>query len=115
MIITGIPGDRMHFENKTLECRDCHQPFLFSAGEQEFFALKNLVNIPKRCPNCRIRNKLLKAPCADCGVVTVVPFKPTGKKPILCQSCMHANPRGGSVEDKIMPPVLDPEGPSADL
>jgi CxxC-x17-CxxC domain-containing protein len=100
----------MHFENKTLECRDCHQPFLFSAGEQEFFALKNLVNIPKRCPNCRIRNKLLKdgksteppaeAACAECGTVTVVPFKPTGKKPILCQPCMHATPREGSADEK---------------
>ncbi|MBA3858190.1 MAG: zinc-binding protein [Cyanobacteria bacterium PR.3.49] len=91
----------MPFEDKTLSCRDCLQAFVFSAGEQEFFALKNLVNPPARCPNCRVNQKLQRTgkdpslcsdvPCHDCGAVTRVPFRPTGAKPIFCTSCFQKN------------------------
>lgn len=40
------PGDRM------LECEDCHQQFVFDAGEQVFFKEKGFTD-PKRCPRCR--------------------------------------------------------------
>ena len=41
------------YQDKTLVCRDCGGEFVFSAGEQEFFALKGLQNEPGRCPSCR--------------------------------------------------------------
>ena len=39
--------------DKTLICRDCGSPFLFTVGEQEFYASRGFVNQPGRCPACR--------------------------------------------------------------
>ncbi len=47
----------MVFEDKTLTCVQCNQEFIFSSGEQEFFAEKNLGSPPKRCKPCRQQNK----------------------------------------------------------
>jgi len=44
------------FQDKQIECVDCHEPFLFEAGEQEFFASRNFSE-PKRCKGCRQRKK----------------------------------------------------------
>jgi len=41
------------FVDKTLTCRDCGIEFTFTAGEQEFYQAKGLVNEPGRCPECR--------------------------------------------------------------
>lgn len=41
-------------ENKSLLCVDCGTQFLFSTGEQRYFASKGL-STPKRCPQCRQR------------------------------------------------------------
>ena len=46
------------FEDKTIECRVCGQEFIFSAGEQEFYQQKGLLNEPGRCPNCRQQRRL---------------------------------------------------------
>lgn len=43
-------------QDTTLNCSDCHQPFVFSAGEQAFFAERQLTP-PKRCKNCRKMRK----------------------------------------------------------
>jgi len=32
------------YEDKTLVCKECGQEFIFSAGEQEFYAEKGFVN-----------------------------------------------------------------------
>jgi DNA-directed RNA polymerase subunit RPC12/RpoP len=39
-------------EDKNLTCRDCGKTFVFTAGEQAFFAEKSLSD-PIRCPDCR--------------------------------------------------------------
>lgn len=88
----------MEFEAKTLKCADCATDFIFSAGEQQFFNLRNLVNVPKRCPNCRLTMRFARAgrdasvltevECADCHKPTKVPFKPRGHRPIYCNDCM---------------------------
>ena len=44
-------------EDKTLICQDCGAEFIFTAGEQEFYAEKQFTNEPKRCPDCRRANK----------------------------------------------------------
>jgi CxxC-x17-CxxC domain-containing protein len=43
----------MSYADKTLNCRDCGQAFVFTGGEQEFFAQKGFTNAPSRCPTCR--------------------------------------------------------------
>ena len=63
------------YEDKTLICKDCGNEFIFSAGEQEFYAEKGFVNEPQRCKECRFARKAAaKAPremhdaiCASCG------------------------------------------------
>jgi CxxC-x17-CxxC domain-containing protein len=89
----------MPFEDKQLICLTCQREFLFTVGEQEFFALKQLVNVPKRCPDCRIAVKAERegrtpptmhdVTCEGCGQQTRVAFKPTGKSPVYCTSCFH--------------------------
>ena len=37
------------YQDKTLTCKDCGQEFVFTAGEQEFYAEKGFVNEPQRC------------------------------------------------------------------
>src|SRR5271156_1607113 len=89
----------MSFEDKNLTCRDCQKTFVFSAGEQEFFSTKGLINEPKRCGNCRIlmrvqRNgedpkQTAEVNCAECGMPTRVPFQPKGYRPVYCGSCFR--------------------------
>jgi CxxC-x17-CxxC domain-containing protein len=47
----------MSYANKTLTCRDCGTQFVFTAGEQEFYARKGFTNEPTRCPSCRQNRK----------------------------------------------------------
>ena len=47
----------MSFEDKTLACRDCSREFVFTAGEQQFYQTRGLVNEPGRCPDCRRARK----------------------------------------------------------
>lgn len=44
-------------QDKTLTCRDCGQAFVFTAGEQAFYAQKGFTNEPTRCPDCRSQRK----------------------------------------------------------
>ena len=43
----------MSYADKTLSCRDCGQDFVFTSGEQDFFAQEGFNNNPSRCPICR--------------------------------------------------------------
>jgi CxxC-x17-CxxC domain-containing protein len=94
------------FEDKTLQCRDCEQEFVFTAGEQEFYAEKGFQNEPTRCRECRDARKrerdssgrsngqgrqLYTVVCADCGVETEVPFQPRGDRPVYCRDCFAAH------------------------
>ena len=45
------------YQDKTISCRDCGEPFVFTAGEQEFYAQKGFTNEPTRCANCRRARK----------------------------------------------------------
>lgn len=83
------------YQDKTLICRDCGREFIWTAGEQEFYAEKGFSNEPKRCKECReARQKggkpareLYDAVCAACGKPCKVPFKPTGDRPVYCSEC----------------------------
>jgi len=86
------------FADKTLTCRDCGAEFVFTAGEQEFYQSKGLVNEPGRCPTCRAaRRSTGRTPrtereyhdvvCASCGIQTKVPFEPSNDRPVYCNEC----------------------------
>lgn len=86
------------FEDKTLTCKDCGNDFVFTAGEQEFYAEKGFVNEPQRCKECRDKRKaaarapreLHDAVCANCGASCKVPFVPNGERPVYCSECFAA-------------------------
>ena len=40
------------YEDKTLVCKDCGNEFVFTAGEQEFYASRGFENEPQRCKAC---------------------------------------------------------------
>lgn len=90
----------MAFTDKTLVCRDCNKQFTFSAGEQEFYQQKGLLNDPRRCPECRSTKRrnlsgadaaaprpTYPAVCATCGAATQVPFVPKQDRPVYCTDC----------------------------
>jgi CxxC-x17-CxxC domain-containing protein len=91
------------YQDKVLTCRDCSQEFVWTSGEQEFYASKNLENAPSRCPTCRAaaraerqaqgygggtrQREFFPAVCGRCGVQTQVPFLPRNDKPVYCSTC----------------------------
>ena len=83
------------YEDKTLICKDCGQEFVFTAGEQEFYASKGFENEPQRCKPCRDKRKAgsrgeretFVAVCDDCGGEAVLPFKPSNDRPVYCSEC----------------------------
>ncbi|HWQ89042.1 MAG TPA: zinc-ribbon domain containing protein [Desulfitobacteriaceae bacterium] len=94
----------MAFQDKDLVCKDCGVTFVFTAGEQEFYAEKGFENEPLRCRDCRNARKanrgmegrpreMFTVICADCGVETQVPFQPTSDRPVYCRECyQHHRP-----------------------
>ena len=49
------------FQDKTLVCKDCGKEFVFTAGEQEFYAEKGFQNEPVRCKDCRSSRKTTRS------------------------------------------------------
>ncbi len=47
----------MEFVDRQITCVDCGQPFVFTAGEQEFYQRKGFREEPKRCKVCREARK----------------------------------------------------------
>lgn len=43
--------------DKTLNCKDCGNEFVFTQGEQDFYKEKGFENEPQRCPDCRRARK----------------------------------------------------------
>ncbi|MFB3816333.1 MAG: zinc-ribbon domain containing protein [Candidatus Methylomirabilales bacterium] len=94
----------MQYQDKSLTCVDCGQPFVFTAGEQEFFAQKGFQNPPKRCKPCKAAKRagsgatgveggaareLFEVVCSSCGQKTTVPFKPSLDRPVYCRTCFQ--------------------------
>lgn len=49
--------EELTMADKTLVCKDCGAEFLFTEGEQAFYAEKGFDNEPQRCKECRIARK----------------------------------------------------------
>ncbi len=85
------------YTDKTLICKDCGKEFVFTAGEQEFYAEKGFENEPQRCRDCRNARKqarnaggprqMFDAVCAECGKPCQVPFEPRNDRPVYCSEC----------------------------
>lgn len=81
------------FEDEKLICEECGSEFVFTEGEQQFYAEKGLLNKPKRCVACRKahkknhKRKMHDAVCSKCGKETKVPFKPIEGKEVYCKDC----------------------------
>ncbi len=110
-------------EDRRINCVDCGEEFLFTAGEQAFYASKGLTNAPTRCKRCREQRKTQRpgggasrsepagrhggseramhdAVCCECGAPTQVPFVPVGDRPIYCKNCYQSkrSAKGGRRE-----------------
>ena len=106
----------MSYTDKTFVCRDCGQDFVFTGGEQEFFAQQGFEHPPSRCSDCRATRKsqrggisgaspgtgfgrrereMFSAICSACGQSAQVPFQPRGDKPVYCSDCF-ARERGAT-------------------
>ena len=72
----------MEFQDKSLNCVDCGAEFLWTAGEQLFFADKNFKNEPTNC--------------SACGKETTVPFRPTQGRPVFCRECFQQRKFAGA-------------------
>lgn len=97
----------VNYVDKLLICRDCDKEFVFTVGEQEFYASKGLQHEPRRCPDCRNARRQADGPghggrpqramhdviCNSCGRLTQVPFIPTGSRPVYCLDCFQGNRR----------------------
>jgi len=95
----------MDYQDKTIKCRDCGKDFIFSAGEQAFFAEKGFDRAPIRCTECRKAKKQGQGPkksftppqeegihtitCKSCGKSLEVPFRPQFPDDVLCEDCFQ--------------------------
>jgi len=92
----------MEYHDKVLKCSDCSSEFVFTAGEQMFFADKGFKNEPKRCKTCKAKRAEgsggsgsgasraeTKTNCSQCGKETTVPFRPTQGRPVFCRECFQ--------------------------
>lgn len=82
------------YEDKTLICKECGTEFVFTAGEQDFYAEKGFRNEPTRCKNCRnakknAKKELHSAVCSKCGKEAKVPFIPKEDRPVYCSDCFE--------------------------
>lgn len=88
------------YNDRVLKCVECGADFVFTAGEQLFFAEKNFKNDPKRCKSCKgnrnQRSRENRSPkaetttlCSQCGRETTVPFRPTQGRPVYCRECFQ--------------------------
>jgi len=86
------------YTDETLKCKDCGAEFIFTAGEQEFYAERGFQNKPQRCKACRDAKKqsgkpskeLYTTTCANCGGPAKVPFQPNNERPVYCSECYAA-------------------------
>lgn len=99
------------YTDESLTCSDCNKTFTFTMSEQEFYAKKGFTNKPGRCPDCRAERKasgqggrggssyagesrperpMHSAICGQCGKEALVPFVPSGDRPVYCRDCFSS-------------------------
>jgi CxxC-x17-CxxC domain-containing protein len=99
----------MEFQDRILRCVDCGGEFVWTSGEQQFFADKNFKNEPKRCRSCKTKRASRPAEngggrervetvtnCSACGKETTVPLRPTQGRPVFCRECFQSRKYAGA-------------------
>lgn len=97
----------MEFQDKKLFCKDCQKEFIWSKGEQKFFADKGFTSAPIRCSDCRKKKKaglgnvgavkdksfssdqMYEVKCSKCSKISEIPFKPVDPDGIMCSQCFE--------------------------
>ncbi len=90
----------MDQNDRMLKCIECGQDFVFTVGEQVFFAAKGFQHSPRRCKRCKAKRSANRgevssyyietsAVCSQCGKKTTVPFKPRMGRPVYCRECFQ--------------------------
>ncbi len=90
------------FIDTTASCRECGQPFPFTAARQQEYAERHFPDQPQRCPACLRLHRasgnvhephagrpLRPARCAGCGGETWISFVPRHGKAIYCPDCFQ--------------------------
>ena len=89
-----VLAHRRKSQGKSIYFRKSNE-FVFTAGEQEFYAERGFQNEPQRCKACRDARKnatrgpreYFTATCAACGGEARVPFEPRSDRPVYCSDC----------------------------
>lgn len=104
--------DRLVFQDRTIQCVECSQDFVFSADDQQFHSERGYTD-PKRCSACRAARRsqgggggggygggggggprtdreMFTTTCAQCGQEAQVPFQPREDRPVYCNSCFSS-------------------------
>ncbi len=84
------------YEDKTLVCKECNE-FVFTAGEQEFYAERGFQNEPQRCKACRPRGRMPPVapwntsppPAPAAPVRPRIPFRAKSDRPVYCGECFQ--------------------------
>ena len=91
----GAAEQHMEYQDKVLKCAECSAEFVFTAGEQMFFADKGFKNEPKRCKACKAK----RAETPDRAKATVSsepkpkrPARSAGRRPRFPSSRRRAGP-----------------------
>jgi CxxC-x17-CxxC domain-containing protein len=91
----------MDLQDRTLRCASCDEEFVWTAGEQAFYAEHQLSHEPRHCRACKARRSAhpvkppsrpaaaaaTEATCSQCGRPTTVPFRPASGRPVFCRQC----------------------------
>ena len=98
-------------EDKIIQCKECGDDFVFSAGEQQFFQTKGF-SAPQRCKNCRQKGrqtvekndrdvKYTQVTCKSCHKTEKIPFEILGDpNELLCQECWEKKSKPKDLEKK---------------
>jgi CxxC-x17-CxxC domain-containing protein len=101
----------MVFTDKPLQCVDCGAEFMWTAGEQAFYADRQFKHEPRRCRACKAKRAVsrpeetapppprervdVEVTCSSCGRATTVPFRPSQGRPVYCRECFQQRRRAG--------------------
>ena len=81
------------YEDKTLKSKECGKEFVFTAGEQEFYAERGFRTSRSAEVLCAMRARMLHAvrvsssPLPVLLVAARVPFEPKSDRPVYCSEC----------------------------
>ena len=102
----------MEFQDRILRCVDCGAEFIWTAGEQQFFADKNFKNEPKRCKACKAKRASRPAGGGD-GPRTGGNGRPSARPAARKRRCRSGRRRGARCSARNASSPGSSPGPAA--